>query len=132
MKVNLLILSAILLALPLVGCQSKKPTTNRYGGVEMQRFTTTSGDGRGDTYQVFDKPSENRLMIASNVGTSTSLGVAQGLTFGLAGSGGLATKVRGAAQQFLDSTGRNCAIYSVEPIGDPRYEVLYTCSAPAG
>jgi hypothetical protein len=129
MKVNLPIVSAILLALPLVGCQSKTSTTNRYDNVEMQQFTTTPG---ADTYRVFDKPSEGRLMIASNVGTAATLGITQGLTFGLAGSGGLATKVRGAAQQYLDSTGRNCAIYSVEPIADPKYEVLYTCNAPAG
>lgn len=127
MKVDLLIVSAILLALPLVGCQSQQSTTNHYENVEMQRFTNG-----GDTYRVFDKPSDGRLMIASNVGTAATLGVAQGLTFGLAGSGGLATKVRGAAQQYLDSTGRNCAIYSVEPIADPKYEVLYTCSAPSG
>jgi len=124
-RVHSLMLSAIALAM-LAGCQGMKYAMDNYNGVKMQRFkmpVENPGDDAAE-FRIFDRPEDGRL----SMGSVAAMGTARGLTFGLAGPhGGLAPSMREGAEAYLASTGRTCAVASVDLIVEPQYEVVYRC-----
>lgn len=125
MKLFLRLAAAPILMGALSGCAGIDYAKTNYGGWPQQQFTTSGGQ----TFQIIDNPSRERLMIGPGSSSSTTGGFVKNLGAGVAGSLVATPPVvyRDAAEQFLRSTGRNCTAQDVTAIMDPRYEVRYRC-----
>jgi hypothetical protein len=98
-----------------------------YTGVEVKSFEVVDED----TYRVFDKPAENKLMITPSIGKAMGAGAAQGLTFGGADAMdmiGPKPMFEKAALGYLASTGRTCRIIDGYIVAKPQWEFKYDCS----
>lgn len=108
----------------LAGCAGMNYALEHYRNVPVQHFTASSGS----SFRVYDKPAENRLMIAASIGSAMGGGLARGATFGAAG-GSSAVVFRDASEEYLRSTGRDCRAADIALVVEPQYEVRYDCSA---
>jgi len=129
---------AILLAFAvfLSGCQGLKYAMDNYDGVEVRHFTLAGSQpqpgqpaARSETFRIFDKPHESRLMITPSMGAIAGMGTVSGLTFGSVSGRGSPARMREASMAFLYSTGRTCAVDSVDLVVAPQYEARYRCAA---
>lgn len=108
----------------LAGCAGAQYAMSNYKGVKVETFKSTTGR----TFRIFDKPTENRLMITPTVGGALGHGAAKGLTFGASGASP-AVIYRDGAAEYLAAAGRSCTIKDTTLIADPQYEVRYDCAA---
>lgn len=76
----------------------------------------------GQSFRVFDKPTEGRLMITPTVGNSAL----QGLTFG--GAAKAQNTYKQAAVAYLGATGRKCEVTEMMLIVQPQWETFYKCN----
>jgi hypothetical protein len=83
---------------------------------------------RDDTYRVFDKPHENRLMITPSIGAAAGAGAVKGLTLGLSGPMTVESEFREVAQAYLDHNGRHCLISKGSLVVQPQWEFRYKCN----
>lgn len=96
----------------------------QYTGLEKTIVETETG-----TYWIWDKPTENRLLVASSPGATLGQGVARGLTFGAAG-GTIKPNMTGAAAAYFAKTSRQgCQIVDAYLIIEPEWEIRYACPA---
>lgn len=111
---------AILIAIGMVsGCASVSYMQTNYGSVKYVQFTSPALAGG---YRVWDKPAENRMLLAIDNATA----VKKGLTFSPTTSEGT---WRAAAVAYLASTGRTCTATGVKPVLAPtNFEVTYRCT----
>lgn len=108
----------------LTGCAGLEYATENYTGVAIQQHAYDD-----DTWRIFDKPNEERLMITPSIGAAMGAGMIQGLTYGLSGNmSGPQGAFRMAAASYLNSTGRDCQILDGSLIVDTQYEFFYDCS----
>lgn len=99
---------------------------DNYRGVELKTFEVPDED----TYRVFDKPAENRLMITPSLGTAAAYGAVSGATFGAANVDGPKPIFERAALGYLASTGRTCRMLDGYIVARPQWEFKYDCSIP--
>lgn len=81
-----------------------------------------------DTYRVFEKPDESKIMTTPSIAASAFRGAARGATLGLAQVMTPEQKHEAAAKEYLVQTGRsNCTITSGYVLAEPQYEFTYSC-----
>ncbi len=114
--------SALLVTLALAGCSGMNYAMENYTGVPIVPFKF--GD---DTYRVFDKPRENRLMITPSLGAAANAGAVKGITLGLSGPMTIESDYRKVTQAYLDSTGRKCVTGKGKLVVQPQWEFEYRC-----
>lgn len=112
----------VLLSLSLVGCAGMQYAMKHYSGVPVVDHQMPD-----DTYRVFDKPNEGRLMITASVGSAMAGGFKSGITFGAASSSAPANLFQEAAESYLKKTGRDCIIKDGHLIVSPQWEFVYEC-----
>lgn len=113
---------ALVLVLALSGCAGMNYAMENYTGVPVTPFKYG-----GDTYRVFDKPNEDRLMITPSAGKAASVGAVKGITLGLSGPMTVEADYRKVTQAYLDSTGRKCTILKGSLVVQPQWEFDYQC-----
>lgn len=83
-----------------------------------------------DTYRVFDKPGENRMMVTPSIGAAGAQGFGRGLALGLVDTTPPSVRFEAAADRFLEEKGRpECKATRATLLVNPQYEVRYACAA---
>lgn len=115
------------MVLAVSGCGGINYAMTHYSGVDVVKFAYD-----GKTYRVFDKPTENRLMITPTIGDSAAAGLIQGGTLGLSGDPlGPQGEFRMAAAAFIAQRDDTCRVTDGAKVIHPQYEFFYTCSSEA-
>jgi hypothetical protein len=108
----------------LSGCAGASYAINEYSGVDVVSFQMPE-----DTYRVYDKPSQNKLMITPSIGAAALQGAGNGLLLNSVDNTPPKPMFERAAAEYLRSTGRqNCRIVDSYIILKPQYEVKYDCT----
>lgn len=116
---------ATLFALGVIsGCSGASYAIQHYASVPVKSFASSSGS----SYRIYDKPSENRLMITPSIGASMSGGAVKGVTWGIVNPLTGTALYRSTAEEFLRSRGRDCTVKKIELIIEPQYEARYECT----
>ena len=100
----------------LAGCSGVQYAMDNYRGIKPQKIAHN-----GQTFRVFDKPEEGRMMITPSLGKAAL----QGATFGAAATAEMT--FQGAAETYLEITGRQCEVGDPKLVVQPQYEVFYRC-----
>jgi hypothetical protein len=107
----------------LAGCAELGYALDNYSGVDPVQHAYGQ-----DTWRIFDKPEEGRMMVTSSIGAGMMAGAARGATWGLAGNlTGPMGGYRAAAEDWLAAQGRDCTILTGALIIEPQYEFWYEC-----
>ena len=119
-------LSKILFVIPVLGltaCAGLDYVIENYSSVEMQQYSYA-----GENWRIFDKPTENRLMITPSMESAIAGGAKTGLTLGLAGNqGDPENRFRTAARMFVKQRDESCEIVDGKMLINPQYEYNYIC-----
>ena len=99
------------------GCSGMSYAIENYSGLKPVPFVAA-----GQTFRIFDKPAEGRLMITPSIGAAAL----QGATFGGAATAEMTYQI--ASQAYLDSTGRKCTAGDMKLVIQPQWETFYKCS----
>jgi hypothetical protein len=119
--------AAGLVALSLSGCAGVKYAVDEYHGIPVQEVVMPD-----DTYRVFDRPEQNKLMITSSVGSAAAQGFGSGLFLGMVDNTPPKPLFDAAALKFLEQSGRpGCRIIDSYIVVKPQFEVKYDCTPPA-
>lgn len=119
MKIGFAVLASVCLS----GCAGLSYVIENYSGITPEPVSMPD-----DTYRVYDKPHENRMMITSSLGSSAAQGVGRGITFGLADTTPPEPRFEAAANQYLALKGRSeCKATSATLLVTPQFEVKYRC-----
>ncbi len=107
------------------GCSSINYATNDFKGIHPVTWQSATS---GLTFRIFDKPLENRLLIARD---SQEINPQQSTASPTA----IATETspawyENAAIEWLQTTGRTCTTKSTFLIVAAQYEVRYLCQGP--
>lgn len=110
-------------ALSLAGCAGMNYAMENYNGVKVEDVGMPD-----DTYRVFDKPTENRMMITPSVAAAAGIGFAGGASFGAVDGVAPRPRFEAAALQYLREVGRGeCQVREFYLIVKPQYEIKYDC-----
>jgi hypothetical protein len=123
MKISQILALATLLP-ALAGCAGASYAMKNYSGIDPVSWTSPTTK---TTFRVFDKPTENRMMITLGFGGAAAQGIGQGLTLGAADTRTPAIVYQDAAIEWLKSQGRSCTATSAFVVIEPQYEIRYTC-----
>jgi len=104
------------------GCASFSYITQAYNGVPVQQVST-----QYDTFRVFDKPTENRMMITSSLASAAAQGFTGGLLLNPTATASPKPIFEEAALAYLKQTGRNCKIMDGYLLVNPQWEFKYSC-----
>jgi hypothetical protein len=112
------------MALPLAGCSSALSyIIDEYRGVPVVEVSMPD-----DTYRVFDKPAQSKMMITSSLASAAGQGFALGLTMGAA-DGPPKPRFEATAAKHLQDTGRTgCRLIDAYLLAKPQWEVKYDCT----
>jgi len=116
---NVFLLAGGLLA---TGCSGASYAISNYGSVRIQHFTSPS---QRTPYRIYDKPTENRLMITPSIANSFNHAASRGEP--LTNSAPTEALFENAAIEYLSSTGRTCVAKRTFLIIKPQFEVQYEC-----
>lgn len=97
---------------------------NQYRGIEVERF---SWDGQ--TWRIFDKPDEGRLMITPTLLRSARQGFVGGLFFGAFDTDIPKPRYEAATIGWLLESGRECTVTDGYEVVSPQWEFTYTCQS---
>jgi len=97
-------------------------TMESYGSVPIVDFPKGH-----DTYRIFDKPAEGRMMITPSLGTAAAGGFLKGATLGISGPVSNGAVYREVALEFLAKSGRTCQVNEGYLLMDPQWEFRYVC-----
>jgi hypothetical protein len=114
--------AVLALILGLVGCAGVDYTVQHYSTVDLNEVEMPD-----DTYRIFDKPTEGRMMVQSSIGSALVQGIAAGITFGAAPESPPKPFFQAAAERYLEQTGRKCKIMDGYFIVTPAWEFRYSC-----
>jgi hypothetical protein len=107
----------------LTACAGMSYALENYGDVKVQEITM-----KDDTYRIFDKPKESRMMVTSSIGGAMMQGGGKGLTLNTVDTTPPLPMFRAAARAWLNKTGRShCKITDGYLILNPQYEFNYSC-----
>jgi hypothetical protein len=93
-----------------------------YNDIKMVEHTTSY-----DTFRIFDKPAEGKVMVTSSLGAAAAGGFVKGLTFGASGPAVSKPIFQEAIEDFLAKSGRTCRIMDGYLLVDPQWEFRYDC-----
>lgn len=120
-------LLAVLIALTLSGCAGISYIADEYWGVTVEHVAMPD-----DTYRIYDKPAQSKMMVSSSIGAAAAQGVGTGLAWGLVDNTPPKPRFDAAALQHLANTGRvGCRVVDSYLLVKPQFEVKYDCT-PAG
>lgn len=108
----------------LTGCAGASYAVQNYKGISPNSFQDPS---TGRTFRVFDKPTENRMMITASFADAAKQGALKGITLGGADSRTPEIVYQNAAINYLKSVGRTCSATNTFVVMEPQYEVQYSC-----
>lgn len=127
MRRVMVVVGAAMIAAPLAGCGAGvNYILDEYRGTEMKSFEMPGED----TYRIFDKPHQNKLMITPSLGSAAGTGFTRGLTLGAVDPEAPKPVYERAALGYLESTGRRCRALETYLLVKPQWEVKYDCSIP--
>ena len=115
-------LLVISLAFAMSGCANVSYIVDNYRGVEIQEIAT-----QYDTFRVFDKPAENRLMITSSIGSALGQGLAGGAILNPTAFATPEPVFHEAVEKFLAQSGRQCTTQTGNLLATPQWEFRYSC-----
>lgn len=110
------------MAVLLSGCANINYIMDNYSGVELKEVAT-----QYDTFRVFDKPTENRLMITSSIASSVGQGVVGGALFNPAIAASPEPVFHEAVELYLAQSGRKCEVQPGVLLAQPQWEFRYSC-----
>jgi hypothetical protein len=123
MKKNFLaVATAIALATVLSGCANISYIVDNYSGVPVQEIST-----RYDTFRVFDKPGENRMMVTASLASAAGQGLVGGLMMNPTLGATPKPVYQEAVEAFLARSGRQCLVTDGHLLAEPQWEFRYRC-----
>lgn len=119
-------LGAMALCAALGGCASVNYIMEEYQGIPIVEVKMPD-----DTYRIFDKPAQSKLMVTPSMASAAGQGFVRGLTLGTAPTDGPKPLFEAAALQFLAENGRpGCRVVDAYLLARPQWEIKYDCSPP--
>jgi hypothetical protein len=115
-------IALIAVAVSTAGCASVSYIMDNYSGVQVKEITTSY-----DTFRVFDKPSENRMMITSSIASAAGQGIVGGLLLNPAAGATPLPVFREAVEKYLAQSGRICQVKDGTLLAVPQWEFRYSC-----
>jgi hypothetical protein len=112
-----------LLAALLSGCATADSPVDHYRGVQPMPI-----EYGGDTWRIFDKPPEDRLMVTPSVAKTAGMALANGLTLGTLAEDLTKPEYQSAVEAWLARTGRTCRVTDGYVIARLRWEFRYACN----
>lgn len=104
-------------------CSGMGYAIENYSGVDVQRIQVN-----GESWRIFDKPNEDRLMITPSIGRAASAGAVQGATFGISDGGkDTMTEFEAAANAYIKSRNSKCEVSKGALVINTQYEFFYEC-----
>ncbi|WP_336802456.1 hypothetical protein [Kaistia sp. MMO-174] len=138
-----LIILSVTAASVLAGCQSTDFMTANYKGIEPISYTvlpegpryvanasTGTTEDRARVYEIFDNPSESKLLITATKSTAIMSGVAAGVIGYGVSTDAPPVAYRDAAEAWLASQNRKCTARDTTSVAKAAYEVRYSCEQP--
>jgi len=111
------------LSVGLSGCAGVNYAVEQYSGVQVEHVAMPD-----DTYRIYDKPAENKMMVTSSLGAAMGQGMGQGLLLNTVDNTPPKPRFDAAALQYLENTGRpGCRVVDSYLIVKPQFEVKYDC-----
>ena len=114
-------LSSIAGLLLLTGCAGYAAAL-QYSGTPVVPYMNMA-----DTWRIFDRPQEGRLMITPSYGRAAGAGLLTGLTLGAADTDIPKPEYQTAVEGWLISTGRMCRVTDGYKLIRPQWEFKYSC-----
>ncbi len=108
-------------AISLSGCAGLDAAL-QYNGTTVMPYMNMA-----DTWRIFDKPVEGRLMITPSLGRSAGDGALRGLTLGIADTDIPKPEYQQAVEGWLISSGRMCSVTDGYKLIRPQWEFKYSC-----
>ncbi|MGE3230370.1 MAG: hypothetical protein AB7J30_13135 [Hyphomicrobium sp.] len=113
---------AVVGTLALSGCAGLNYIYENYQGTPLAEF-----QNEDDTFRIFDKPQESRLMITPSLGTTMVSGAVSGATFNAVSTAVPKPVYEKAVLGYLQSTGRACMVVDGALLVTPQWEFKYRC-----
>jgi hypothetical protein len=108
------------------GCASINYVLEEYNGVPVLEVKMPD-----DTYRVFDKPAQNKMMLTSSLASAAGQGFVRGAALGAVPTDTPKPLFEAAALQYLVESGRNgCRVIDAYILMRPQWEVKYDCTPP--
>ena len=118
---------ALFLSLGCFGCAGINYAAQQYSGVRVEEVAMPD-----DTYRIFDKPAENRMMVTSSLAAAMGQGLGAGLLLNAIDNTPPKPRFDAAALQYLENTGRpGCRVVDLYLLVKPQFEVKYDCAPQA-
>jgi len=107
------------MAAALGGCSSFSYLGENYGAMQAQIVAT-----KADSWRVFDRAAENKILVQRNPGVAAGQGAVGSLGLNAAMP---QPDYREAAEAFLAQSGRSCRIMDGYLVVAPSWEFTYVC-----
>jgi hypothetical protein len=114
-------IAVMIVALFLSGCAGMD------AAMEYNDVTVREMHFGGDTWRIFDKPAEGRLMITPSMERAMGGGFLSGLTFGAADTDIPKPEYQRAVEAWLRMTKRRCTVLDGYKLIKPQWEFKYHC-----
>ena len=115
-------LTLALVTASLAGCASISYITQHYRGIPPVEIATAH-----DTFRVFDKPGDGRIMVTASLAAAAGQGFVGGLMLNPAVAASPKPVYQEAAERYLAATGRQCRISDGYLLIEPQWEFRYSC-----
>ena len=115
-------LTLALVTASLAGCASISYITQHYRGIPPVEIATAH-----DTFRVFDKPGDGRIMVTASLAAAAGQGFVGGLMLNPAVAASPKPVYQEAAVRYLAATGRQCRISDGYLLIEPQWEFRYSC-----
>jgi hypothetical protein len=106
------------------GCTGVSYIVDNYGEAPLQKIST-----RYDEFRVFDKPTDNRLMITPSLGNTAGNAFVGGLLLNPTIGATPRPVYQEAVEKFLADSGRDCRVTDGYLIVEPQWEFRYSCDS---
>ena len=114
----------IIMAAALGGCSSFSYLGETYGAMQAQTVTT-----KADTWRVFDRTAESKILVQRNPDNAAVQGVVGSLGLKAGNAAMPQPDYQQAAEAFLAQSGRSCRIKDGYLMVAPSWEFSYECDA---
>jgi hypothetical protein len=113
----------VLIALFTLGGCAGMDAALKYTDTKVQTFPNG-----GDSWRIFDKPAEGRLMITPSIGESMKAGLISGATFGAADTDIPKPVYQRVVEAWFVHTRRRCTMTDGYKLIRPQWEFKYSCT----